>query len=98
MVETALCTCLMLKPSSKASSRAWNACKPTAGSTTTWRIISGSFLAISSISMPPARSDHADALGFAVEHEAEINLAVERLGDLDIDALHRLALRARSGW
>ncbi len=39
------------------------------------------------------RGDHADALGFAVEHVAEIKLAVEGLGHLDIDALHRLAFR-----
>ena len=39
----------------------------------------------------PLRGDHADALGLAVEHVAEIELAIERLGDLDIDPLHRLA-------
>ena len=37
------------------------------------------------------RGDDPDALRFAVEHVAEIDLALERLGDLDIDALHRLA-------
>ena len=52
------------------------------------------FLAISSISMPPClRGDDAHALDLAVEHVAEIDLALERLGDLDIDALHRLAFR-----
>ena len=40
------------------------------------------------------RGDDPDALGLAVEHIAEIELAVERLRDLDIDALHRLAVRA----
>ena len=40
------------------------------------------------------RGDDADALGFAVEHVAEIKLAVERLGHLDIDPLHRLAFGA----
>ena len=38
------------------------------------------------------RGDDPDALGLAVEHVAEIELALERLGDLDIDPLHRLAL------
>src|SRR5207344_2785641 len=40
------------------------------------------------------RDDHPDALGFAVEHVAQIELAIERLGHLDIDALHGLAFRA----
>ncbi len=55
---------------------------------------SGSVLAISSISMPPrCRGNHANALGLTVEHIAEIELALERLGDLDIDPLHGLAFR-----
>ena len=37
------------------------------------------------------RGDHADALRFAVEYVAEIELAVERLGHLNIDPLHGLA-------
>ena len=39
--------------SPKASSRAWNAVIPTAGSTTSRTIVSGELRAISSISMPP---------------------------------------------
>jgi hypothetical protein len=40
------------------------------------------------------RGDDPDALGFAVEHIAEIKLAVEGLCHLDIDALHGLAFGA----
>ena len=42
--------------------------------------------------------DHADAFDFAVEHETQIQRAHERLGLLDIQAVHRLAGGARSGW
>ena len=38
------------------------------------------------------RGDDADALGFAIEHESEIEFALERRGDFDIDALYRLAV------
>ena len=37
------------------------------------------------------RSDHAHALGLAVEHHAEVELALELLCHLDIDTLHDLA-------
>ena len=37
--------------------------------------------------------DDAHALQFAVEHIAKINLALERIGEFDVNALHRLAFR-----
>ena len=40
------------------------------------------------------RGDHPDALGLTVEHVAEIELALERLGHLDIDPLHWLSFRS----
>ena len=53
IVFTAAETCLMFSPSWNAISRAWNCCRPTAGSTTTWIRASGSLAAISSMSIPP---------------------------------------------
>ena len=41
-----------------------------------------------------ARCDDAHALDLPVENEAEVNFALERFGDLDIDPLHDLALGA----
>ena len=38
------------------------------------------------------RGNHTDALSLAIEHVAEIELPVEGLRHLDIDALHRLAI------
>ena len=94
MVETALCACLMLKPELEgelarleglqAHGRLDHHLEDHLG------LVLGDLL---DLHAAPLRGDHADALGFAVEHVAEIKLAVERLGDLDIDALHRLALR-----
>src|SRR5439155_297559 len=43
----------MARPSPNASSRAWNPCTPTAGSTSSRKIAAGSRCTISSISMPP---------------------------------------------
>ena len=40
------------------------------------------------------RGDDANALGLTIEHVAEIELAIERLGHLDVDALHGLAFGA----
>ena len=39
-----------------------------------------------------ARGDDAHAFGLTVEHEAEIEFALEGLGDFDIDALDGFAL------
>ena len=39
------------------------------------------------------RGDDADALGFTVEHEAEVEFLLVGRGDFDIDALYRLAVR-----
>lgn len=39
--------------------------------------------------------DDAHALELTIEHETEIELALVRVGELDIDALHRLAFRPR---
>ena len=95
MVETALCACLMLRPSWKASSRAWKACKADGGLDhhlqDHLRLGLGDLLDLHAAAL---RGDDADALGLTVEHVAEIELAVERLGHLDIDALHRLAFGA----
>ena len=41
-------------PSPKASFRAWNGMRPTAGSTHSFRIFSGVFAATVSISIPPS--------------------------------------------
>src|SRR5439155_99712 len=53
MIATAWLTWAGPRPSPNASSRAWNARMPTAGSTTSRRMAAGSRCAISSISMPP---------------------------------------------
>jgi hypothetical protein len=42
-----------------------------------------------------ARSDDPHPLDLAIKDEAQINLALERLGDLDIDPLNDLALGTR---
>ena len=41
------------------------------------------------------RGDHAHTLGLAVEHDAEIKLALERFGDFHIDPLDDLSFRTR---
>ncbi len=57
-------------------------------------IAAGSVLTISSISMPPWREAMTRTRSvFAVEHVAEIEFALERIGDFDIDALDGLAFR-----
>ncbi len=40
------------------------------------------------------RGDDANALGFAVQHDAQIEFALERLGHFHVDALNGLAFRA----
>ena len=46
--------CLSFRPSLKATSRAWQGCKPTSGSTSTFKIFSGVSSATFSISTPPS--------------------------------------------
>jgi hypothetical protein len=42
----------------------------------------------------PPGGDHADALQFAIQDEAQVQLALERLGHFDVNALAGLALRS----
>ena len=40
------------------------------------------------------RGDHTNALKLTIQHKAEIDLALERIGDFDVDTLNRLAFGA----
>ncbi|MFB0493472.1 hypothetical protein ABIE45_006058 [Methylobacterium sp. OAE515] len=55
------------------------------------RLLGGDLLDIHAAALT---GDDPDALGLPVQHVAEIELALERVGGLDVDALHRLALGA----
>ncbi len=96
MVDTALCACLMLKSELEGElaglkglqAHGWLDHHLKDG----FGLVFGDLLDLHAAAL---RGDDADALGFAVEHIAEIELAIEGLGHLDIDPLHGLAFGAR---
>jgi hypothetical protein len=55
------------------------------------RLVGGDLLDVHAAALA---GDDADALGLPVQHVAEIELALERVGGLHVDPLHRLALGA----
>ena len=78
-----------------ASLRAWNGTMPVPGSMCSRRIFSGSDAATSSMSMPPAALAMMTGAGRrAVDHDAQVQLALDLQPLLDEHAADLLAFRA----
>ena len=83
----------MFSPSWKASSRAWKGLQAHRRLDDDLQdgvgLVLGDLLDLHAAALG---GDDADSLGLAIEHIAEIELALERLSHFDIDPLHGLAL------
>ena len=92
MALTADWICVGLRPSAKATSRAWKACMPTAGSTLTLTIELRLFRRdVLDLHAALRGGDDHHALRLAVEHEAQIELLGDGDAAFDIEAVDDLA-------
>ena len=95
IVVTAWLTCLMLRPSPKASSRAWKRLQPDGGIDLLLQDGLGSARReLLDLDAALGGGDDANALDLAIQHEPEVKRAHVGLGLLDVKSVNGLARRS----